>query len=178
MKTTKYLPGLFVLAVLFLLLYGCGKGDSSTGSGYIDSNGSNGSGQSGETGQTPVTDWLIPVDEVYNGGVGMDGIPALTDPNLITADEAEGDLHALDTVIGVLIENEARAYPHYILDWHEIINDEIGNTAFALTYCPLTGSGIAVNRDVGGYVTTFGVSGLLYNSNLMPYDRLTRSYWS
>jgi len=64
------------------------------------------------------------------------------------------------------------------LDWHEIINDELNGKNVAITYCPLTGTGIAWNRKIKGGTTTFGVSGLLYNTNLIPYDRLTNSNWS
>ncbi|MCK4748600.1 MAG: DUF3179 domain-containing protein, partial [Bacteroidales bacterium] len=65
-----------------------------------------------------------------------------------------------------------------ILDWHEIINDQIGGVNISVTYCPLTGTGIGWNREINGKVTSFGVSGLLYNSNLIPYDRETDSNWS
>ena len=74
--------------------------------------------------------------------------------------------------------NEAVAYPHIILDWHEIVNDDVAQSAIAVTYCPLTGTGIGWGRIVNGSKTTFGVSGLLYNNNLIPYDRSTRSNWS
>jgi len=69
-------------------------------------------------------------------------------------------------------------YPHRVLDWHEIVNDQIELVSFGLTYCPLTGSGIAFDRHLSSGLTTFGVSGLLYNSNLIPYDRGTESNWS
>ncbi|MEE9432567.1 MAG: DUF3179 domain-containing protein [Melioribacteraceae bacterium] len=122
-------------------------------------------------------DWLIPSNKVFDGGPGKDGIPALQDPNFIDVDAidyvADNDL-----VIAVKVGNEIRVYPHSILDWHEIINDGIGSTKYALTYCPLTGSGIGWNRVIDGNETTFGVSGLLYNTNLIPYDRATGSNWS
>jgi len=70
------------------------------------------------------------------------------------------------------------AYPHIILDWHEIINDNVGDVSVAITYCPLTGTGIGWNRILNGNETTFGVSGLLYNTNLIPFDRATNSNWS
>ena len=66
-------------------------------------------------------------------------------------------------------DNEVKIYPHPILDWHEIINDGIGDKKYALTYCPLTGTSLAWDRTINGQETTFGVSGLLYNTNLMPY---------
>lgn len=122
--------------------------------------------------------WLIPSSQIYDGGPGKDGIPALSNPEFISAAGASylGDN---DLVLGVKVGNETRAYPHPILDWHEIINDGIGGLQLAITYCPLTGSGIVWDRsDVGGNVTTFGVSGLLYNTNLIPYDRATNSNWS
>ena len=81
-------------------------------------------------------------------------------------------------VIGMIHDGVAKAYPHPILDWHEITNDNIGDRSFALTYCPLTGTGIAWDRVINGKVTTFGVSGKLYNTNLIPFDRETESYWS
>ncbi|MEQ9216885.1 MAG: DUF3179 domain-containing protein [Cyclobacteriaceae bacterium] len=121
--------------------------------------------------------WSIPYDQVYDGGPGKDGIPALENPLMITADEAT-TLSDDELVVGVVLDGQARAYSHQVLDWHEIINDQIGQHPFALTYCPLTGTAINWSRTIGGKTTTFGVSGLLYNSNLIPYDRNTNSNWS
>ena len=81
-------------------------------------------------------------------------------------------------MIGYKNGDDIRAYSHSILDWHEIINDNIGDTSVAITYCPLTGTGIGWNRILNGTETTFGVSGLLYNTNLIPFDRQTGSNWS
>jgi len=121
--------------------------------------------------------WSIPLSQVFDGGPGKDGIPALTEPDFILADEADY-LEDDDLVIGFVQGDDVRAYPHRILDWHEIINDLVGGVNISVTYCPLTGTGIGWNREINGSVTTFGVSGLLYNSNLIPYDRLTGSNWS
>ncbi len=129
------------------------------------------------TGSDSLDGWSIPQDEVFDGGPGKDGIPALTEPEFISA-EAADYLSDDELVIGFVYGDEARAYPHQILDWHEIINDQMGEVNIALTYCPLTGTGIGWNREIDGELTTFGVSGLLYNSNLIPYDRKTDSNWS
>lgn len=122
-------------------------------------------------------EWLIPKDQIFDGGPGKDGIPALTNPQFAAA-SATSYLNDDDLVILIKLNNEIKVYPHPILDWHEIINDGIGNDKFTITYCPLTGSGLASNRVINGNETTFGVSGLLYNSNLLPYDRGTNSNWS
>ncbi|CAH8282215.1 uncharacterized protein DUF3179 [Mariniflexile fucanivorans] len=121
--------------------------------------------------------WSIPQSEVLDGGPGKDGIPALINPNF----GAIGSINYLldtDLVIGFKQDDDIRAYPHAILDWHEIVNDNIGTVSVAVTYCPLTGTGIGWNRVIKGKETTFGVSGLLYNTNLIPYDRETNSNWS
>ncbi|NQU54041.1 MAG: DUF3179 domain-containing protein, partial [Bacteroidetes bacterium] len=68
--------------------------------------------------------------------------------------------------------------PHYVLDWHEIINDRMGQTSYSIIYCPLTGTATAWDNNINGENTTFGVSGLLYNTNIVPYDRATGSNWS
>lgn len=147
----------FLLSVIFLI--SC-ESTNSPGSG---------GGASGE--------WLIPSDQVFDGGPGQDGIPALENPAFLNANNQDylGDN---DLVIGLKSGNTVKAYPHPILDWHEIINDEINGKKLAITYCPLTGSAIIWNRVIDGKETTFGVSGLLYNTNLIPYDRETGSRWS
>ncbi len=133
-----------------------------------------------DEGAVPTTtsgDWLIPATRVFDGGPGKDGIPALQNPEFIPVGEVQF-LASNDLVLGIQVGDQLRAYAHPILDWHEIINDEIGNEHFAVTYCPLTGTGIGWNRVINGQETTFGVSGLLFNTNLIPYDRATDSNWS
>jgi hypothetical protein len=122
-------------------------------------------------------EWTLPINEIFDGGPGIDGIPSLDLPNFINISEAD---YIEDDDLVVVFKNEemVRAYPHNIMDWHEIVNDKVSNTDIAITYCPLTGTAIGWDRNVNGDVTEFGVSGLLYNSNLMPYDRVTRSTWS
>lgn len=121
--------------------------------------------------------WLIPEEDILEGGPGKDGIPSLSNPFLLTAEEATY-LNEDDLVIGIRIGTDARAYPHRLLDWHEIVNDRVGGRDIAITYCPLTGTGIGWDREVEGTVTSFGISGLLYNSNMIAYDRNTDSNWS
>ncbi len=141
-----------------------------TGSGESASNNDSSSSDNNST-------WSIPENEVVDGGPGKDGIPSIDNPQFISVDQVDF-LEEKDLVLGLKIGSEIKAYPHPILDWHEIVNDEAGNSKVAITYCPLTGTGIGWNRKLNNKTTTFGVSGLLYNSNLIPYDRETDSYWS
>ncbi len=71
-----------------------------------------------------------------------------------------------------------RAYPVAILNWHEIVNDRIAGEPVVVTWCPLCGTGIAYRAQVNGEALSFGVSGLLYNSDMLLYDRKTDSLWS
>ena len=122
-------------------------------------------------------EWLVPKGQGLDGGPGKDGIPALTLPKFVALDQASY-LTDDDLVVGFAHNGESRAYPHNILDWHEIVNDDVQGAKIAVTYCPLTGTGIGWDRQLPVYETTFGVSGLLYNTNLIAYDRTTDSYWS
>lgn len=124
-----------------------------------------------------VSNARVPVDEILRGGPPRDGIPSIDDPKferpanslpwrtndlMLTFDD--GDAHF--------------AYPIGILNWHEIVNHDLDGTSLLITFCPLCGTGMAFNPVVDGRLLTFGVSGLLYNSDLLMYDHQTESLWS
>jgi hypothetical protein len=88
-----------------------------------------------------------------------------------------GWLRPNEPVLAVEVNGEARAYPVQILIWHEIVNDTVGDVPLAITYCPLCNTAIGYDRRVAGRVLDFGTSGKLYNSDLVAYDRQTRSLW-
>ena len=135
--------------------------------------------QPGSGGNSPSdpNEWLLPINQVFDGGPGKDGIPSVDAPRFSAVRDVDY-LDDDDLVLGIKVGSEVRAYPHPILDWHEIVNDHVNGLNVAITYCPLTGTGIGWDRSFNGQVTTFGVSGLLYNNNLIPYDRATDSNWS
>ncbi|MBT5550635.1 MAG: DUF3179 domain-containing protein [Nitrospina sp.] len=117
----------------------------------------------------------IPVDDIYDGGPGKDGIPAILQPKFISADQADKSLlKKSDRVLGIVHQGQAKAYPIKILNWHEIVNDRAG----VVTYCPLCGTGMVFDAQVKGRKLTFGVSGLLYQSDMLLYDHQTESLWS
>lgn len=119
----------------------------------------------------------IEPSKIKQGGPPRDGIPSLDDPKFITSNEA-GYLNSDDRILGIHLHGTAKAYPIKILNWHEIVNDQIGNNEVLVTYCPLCGSGMAFDAEVEGRSLEFGVSGLLYNSDVLMYDRETESLWS
>jgi len=76
----------------------------------------------------------IPLDDILSGGPPRDGIPALLDPQFISAKEAADSLKPGDKVIGVAMGGEARAYPVRILNYHELANDRIGDTPLLVSW--------------------------------------------
>jgi len=120
--------------------------------------------------------WLVPITHVFEA-TGRDAIPALSNPSLVEISEA-GYMFDPELVIGYYDGQTAIAYPHHILDWHEVINHQVNGFFMTITYCPLTGTGIGWPQNIDGFETEFGVSGLLYNNNLITFDRNTGSNWS
>ncbi len=119
--------------------------------------------------------------KLVDGGPGPDGIPPLESLQF-TQDLVSIALDPSELVVGVKVGNDIRAYPHKILNWHEVVNDQLsmgGSLDRAtLSYCPLTGSAMLWKSLMEPGDETFGTSGILYNSNLILYDRATESYWS
>ncbi|MEO0603448.1 MAG: DUF3179 domain-containing (seleno)protein [Myxococcota bacterium] len=117
----------------------------------------------------------VPCNEIALACSGRDCIPSIDRPVWRTADDS-GNLGYLtndDRVLGIARGAAARAYPLDTLWTHEIVNDTWGDWSFSVTYCPLTGTGVLVDGVQEGQEMEFGVSGNLYNSNLVMYDRTT-----
>lgn len=120
---------------------------------------------------------VIPLDKIKGGGPPKDGIPSIDNPKFAEVQDSQF-VSDYDVVIGLEINGDARAYPLFILVWHEIVNDNVGGVPVAVTYCPLCYTNQVFERVINGAEVEFGTSGKLYNSNLLMYDRLTDSYWS
>ena len=80
--------------------------------------------------KTTAADWdfskhAIPLDEIESGGPPKDGIPALTNPKYVAAEQADF-MRGGEQVLGVMLNGVARAYPTRILSWHELVNDRFG----------------------------------------------------
>ncbi len=125
----------------------------------------------------PSENCIISTREFANSTVA-DGIPALVNPDLVDA-AGINYLRNTDLVLGLKNGDFAVAIPHKILNWHEIVNFNDTSPQLAVTYCPLTGSGITFDR-AGVNNLDFGVSGLLWRNNNVMFDRAedTFSLWS
>ena len=132
---------------------------------------------------------LVPRDQIV-AAVAKDALEPLTDPHTVSVAEAQAAganqyrryLLNNTRVIGVTINGDARCYPLPVMQLHEVCNDTVGGVPVLVTYNGLCDSVVVARREAGGQVRTFGTSGLLYNSNLLLYDRQARnaeeSLWS
>lgn len=137
----------------------------------------------------------VPADLVVASGLPRDGRLTLLNPKPISVEEVD-ELNSKyahqgrwrrivvpsDIVIGVEFSGEARAYPLRYMRWHWIVNDTLGDAPVAVTYDPLCAAAAVFDRRMGEATLELGFSGLLYNSNLLMYDRkpgrADESLWS
>jgi hypothetical protein len=118
----------------------------------------------------------VPRERVVAGGPPRDGIRAVDAPEFVPAEQATW-VRGADTVIGLALGGEARAYPTHLLEWHQIVNDVVGGAPVVVSYDPLTGVPRAQRRKLGEKLLRFGVSGLLYNASFLLFDRESESLW-
>ena len=121
---------------------------------------------------------IVPLDQIVSGGPPPDGIPSIDSPKFNSVNDGNKFLGDSDKVVGININGDIRAYPLQILVWHEIVNDNVGGIPVAITYCPLCFTNQVFGRTVSNTTLEFGTSGKLYNSNLVMYDRSSKSLWS
>ena len=106
-----------------------------------------------------------------------DGIPPIYDPQFVSVERANEWMIDLEPVIPVQIGDDVRAYPQDSLMSHEVVDDVVGGRPIAVTWCPLCNTALVFHREVDGQILTFGISGLLRQSNLIMWDHETESWW-
>ncbi|MDQ3349524.1 MAG: DUF3179 domain-containing protein [Acidobacteriota bacterium] len=178
--------GIICVLLAGIVLTACGGEPAATPAGQSPVIAASGPPQVGPDGHYPSvqiaddgTKHLIPLDEVQAGGPPKDGIPSIDSPHFSGPDGWDAlNYHGNGLVIGVEVNGKRRAYPFQILVWHEIANDVFDGQPLLITYCPLCGTGIVFVPAVAGEHVEFGVSGKLYKSDLLMYDRASDSLWS
>ncbi len=124
-----------------------------------------------------ITRHRVAREDIVAGGPPRDAIRAVDQPRFTPAGEAAWLADVLP-VLGVEHRGEAHAYPLYFLEWHLVVNDVIGGDPVVVSFDALTGTPRAYRRVVRGNELDFGVSGLIYNSGTLLYDRASESLWS
>jgi Protein of unknown function (DUF3179) len=128
------------------------------------------------------SDARIPLDEVHTL-LRRDAIPALMDPKTESVEKAGEWLDDGDRVIVVGAKGEVLGVPVRILMFHEVANVTVGGEPLAASYCPLCDSATVFSRKVRVgkekfETLEFGISGALFNSNVLMYDREHKGLWS
>jgi hypothetical protein len=106
-----------------------------------------------------------------------DAIAPVYRPDYEDAETAAAWLADDDLVIGLAGDDGTYAYPHRILNLHEIVHEQVDGVPVLVSYCPLCGSGVVYDRRHGERTLTFGNTSALYDSDLVMFDWETNSYW-
>jgi hypothetical protein len=127
--------------------------------------------------KTNISRVSISLDKLYKEGPTRGFIPGIMNPKFDSARNLTMNISDK----GILVKgtkDSAKFYPLRILNWHEVVNDEIDGRSIAVTYSPLTGTSAVFDRNISGEELTFDVTGMLYESNLVMFDTKTESFWS
>jgi len=175
----RLLVAVALVAVVAGVAYYGWQQNNVRGGGPVVGNFRGGFAMAGQSGGSHfnLDDLQISKEKIRSGGPPKDGIPSLTDPQMLPVSEADF-LSDQDRVVAVVASGQARAYPVRILSYHECVNDTIADQPIAGIYCPLCDSFSVVDRTLDGKTFEFGISGLLANSNVLLYDRTDQALWS
>ena len=92
------------------------------------------------------------------------------------ADSAGNRIAANKLVIGVVVNNEAKAYPIQLIGYHHQVRDTFGSTPVMITYCTVCRTGRVFSPLVGGRPEKFRLVGMDH-FNAMFEDASTGSWW-
>lgn len=124
----------------------------------------------------------ISIEDIKQGCFSQDCIPSIENPVFLHPRAFENVLDADSLGISLSYKSQNRFYPFAMLETHELVNDVVAGDPLLISYCPLCGTGIVFDRVIDDVVYEFGVSGMLWNANLLMYNRAddlaNRNLWS
>ena len=89
---------------------------------------------------------------------------------------AASDTNLQKLVIGVAVNNMAKAYPVEIIGYHHQVRDTLNGKDMMITYCTVCRTGRVFSPVVNGEVETFRLVGMDH-FNAMFEDESTKSWW-
>ena len=119
-------------------------------------------------------EWTVPLKDIVGS---FNPFPFAENPTMSTVSNVEG-LNDESTVVIVSFNDKVNIYPLTFVQPFETVNDNLSNTHFTISYCPITQSTLAINRKLGSDNLTFRASGILYKENLVMHDANSDSFWS
>ena len=98
-----------------------------------------------------------------------------------SAEEVTQELLPDDTrVAGIVVQEQARAYPLKFLLFHDVVNDTLGGKPVAVCYSVFADAATAMLRTLGNgneQPLVFGTTGLMFQTSNLLYDLATESFW-
>jgi hypothetical protein len=91
-------------------------------------------------------------------------------------DSVSAQVDSDDKVLAIKINGDARAYPIRTMGYHHIVNDTVGGTPLAVTYCTLCHTGLVWSRTLNGKTLHFRLAGI-NNGNALMRDEETSTIW-
>ncbi len=120
-----------------------------------------------------ISEWKVPEQEITGS---LNPFPVIENPVYFSVDSMN-QLDEADLVYVYKSAGDVYIFPR--AEMHvEIVNDIIDEVPIAITYCPITRSGICWNRLLDGDTILLTASGYLYKDNLLPLDIHSGSIWS
>ncbi len=108
----------------------------------------------------------------------LDAIAPIDAPLYQSASDASAWLTPEDLIVGYVDPaGDAWAYSVRVLNSREIVNDELAGLPVVITYCPLCGSGVVFERELGDTTLSFSNTSALFENDMVMVDRETGTYW-
>jgi hypothetical protein len=114
-------------------------------------------------------------DHLLGRNEELPDLPVLSFPPTVPAARLSLEPNAL--ILGASRRGEAKAYPISTLQWHHIVNDELGGAPFAVAFCRKCYSGVGLDPVIEGQRLTFDVFGL-YLGSMVMIDEQTQTIWA
>ncbi len=124
-------------------------------------------------------------EEQFHYGVGREKFDALISPEFMNREEADKIFPDSERFLSLKIGEDIRAYSIELLTHHEVVNDVVDGKPVMAAYCVLADLGAIYDRNMGGEVFTFALSGYTYYDpevwdgldGFVFWDRETESTW-
>ncbi len=125
----------------------------------------------------PVSALLIVAVVIYFVNFKMAADHMFYQPQTLVMQNAAGNkVDSQRLVIGVVMNNQAKAYPIRMIGYHHLVPDTVGGKPLLITYCTVCRTGRVFEPMINGQQEKFRLVGMDH-FNAMMEDITTKSWW-